>query len=127
MGCRPAGESKSQGICRTSCGCKLNKGNPCCYLFSEEHVSSIRDSCSALDHQSLDLVILGQVMASVKTSQTIEHRGYTPNERERSITFFFHEGIKVTYYWCYGYLSFIRTLSLTGHFAYPQALPCIVL
>ena len=43
----------------SGCGCTKAKGKPCCEHFSQEFVTSMRQSCAELTHTELDMTILG--------------------------------------------------------------------
>ena len=93
-------DKKEEEIVKTfvveGCACNLNGGNGCSKFFSEEHYQSMRNQCVKRDHDSLDLLIMGQIMANTTQSSTvIEHTTRCDKERERVTTQFFHQGKKV--------------------------------
>ena len=63
---------------RTGCGCRWS----CCSKFDRAHYQKMRDQCSELTHDELDLVLMGQIMATTVTN-------------ERNSSHFFHLGEKV--------------------------------
>ena len=65
-------EDKVVNFLGTGCGCTLYFGGPCNKGFSAEHLRSIRSQCQDLDHTSLDLVLLGQIMATNSHSSTVQ-------------------------------------------------------
>ena len=89
-------KQKIRDFMDTGCGCTVNKGKPCFNQFSETHYSSIvlcvnkgkpsfnqfsethystmRNNCAELDHNSLDIVIISQIMASTNISEFLEIR-----------------------------------------------------
>ena len=73
------------------CACNLNGGNGCSKFFSQEHYQSMKNQCVELDHDSLDLLIMGQIMATT----IFEHTTRCDKERERVTTQFLHQGKKV--------------------------------
>ena len=77
----------------SGCGCAKAKGQPCLRQFSPEYVKSVRESCAELTRGELDMVILGQLMASVNTSTTVSTTArHEASEREKSYTIFTHQG-----------------------------------
>ena len=79
----------------TRCGCGSYRNGPCSRAFSVDHYEFIRSQCQALDHLTLDFVIFGQIMASISTSTTIQHRGHQVKDREKIRTHFMHQGVNV--------------------------------
>ena len=55
----------------SGCGCTKTKGNPCCEHFSQEYVTSRRQSCAELTHTELDMAILGQIAACSNISSRV--------------------------------------------------------
>ena len=71
------------------CGCSKR----CSSQFSTEHVISVRASCAELSNSELDMAILGQLMASVNTSQAVSTAGrHKEDERKKAYTSFSHQG-----------------------------------
>ena len=79
----------------STCNCTTYKGGPCNRAFSIEYIRSIRDQCLSLDRQSLDLVLMGQLMANVRRSTSLTNRTHCTKQREREHTTYYHQGIKV--------------------------------
>ena len=77
------------------CGCALFNGRGCCYAFTREHITSIRDQCSSFKRHDLQNILFGHVMATVKASDIVENRGHDTKNRERMGVNFMHEGMKV--------------------------------
>ena len=65
-------EDKVANFLGTGCGYTLYFGGPCNKAFSAEHLQTIRSQCQDLDHTSLDLVLLGQIMATNSHSSTVQ-------------------------------------------------------
>ena len=77
----------------SGCGCAKAKGQQCLRQFSPEYVKSVRESCAELTWGELDMVILGQLMASVNTSTTVSTTArHEASECEKSCTIFTHQG-----------------------------------
>jgi len=55
----------------TGCGCRKVKGAPCFRQFSLSYVEEFRASCVELTPAELDMVIMGQLMAGMNTSDTV--------------------------------------------------------
>ena len=66
------------------CGCRYFDGCEYSSAFTREHISSIRDQCSTMTRSDLQNVLFGHVMATVRTSTTVENRGCPSKERERT-------------------------------------------
>ena len=79
----------------STCNCTTYKGGPCNRAFSIEYIRSIRDQCLSLDHQSLDLVLMGQLMANLRRSTSLTDRTHSNKQREGEHTPYYHQGIKV--------------------------------
>ena len=45
------------------CGCKINKSSSCHTQFPIEHYKKMRNECMELTKESLDCLIVGQIMA----------------------------------------------------------------
>ena len=54
--------------------------------------------CAELDHESLDFLIMGQLMSNTSISSKTHHHIQPPDERQRVSTAYYHQGIKVCYY-----------------------------
>ena len=82
----------------SGCGCTKAKGKPCCEHFSQEYVTSMRQS-SELTHTELDMTILGQIAACSNISSRVSSgmlstgRGrHKEADREKGYTAFTHQG-----------------------------------
>ena len=77
---------------RATCGCSKANGKPCSTLFSEEHYADLRAQAAFLTHEQLDLVILGSVMATIHTDDSILHGRHKPAKRQKTMMTFMHHG-----------------------------------
>ena len=57
-------EDKVANFTQSGCGSTLYYGDPCSTAFTADHLCNIRSHCQELDRSSLDLVLLGQIMAT---------------------------------------------------------------
>ncbi len=75
------------------CGCTLRNGQDCCQKFSANHIADTHSQCAALSHDELDMLILGQLMALINTSDTVvtESR-HSSKHREHTYTTYSHGG-----------------------------------
>ncbi|XP_064390673.1 uncharacterized protein LOC135338462 isoform X2 [Halichondria panicea] len=68
------------------CGCHKNKGTDCSKHYTIEYLLAMRCSCFELTKHDLDMVLLGQLMASMNMSEQVvtesRHPG-TPRKRVR--------------------------------------------
>ena len=95
---RPVDEQEEDKIKRfveIGCGCQSNSELNCSSLFSLSHYREIRNSCAELDHDSLDLVVMGQLMALTTNSTTVTDKNDQAQERQRQSTVYMHLGQKV--------------------------------
>ena len=76
----------------TGCGCQLYKKGPCIGAFTTDHIKTTRNSCAELDKESLDMLVLGHIVAMNVSSDL---KKTTSKERLRSSSAYFHQGIKV--------------------------------
>ena len=76
------------------CGCTLFNGTSCSTNVSLDYYQIKRNECAELDHDSLDLVIMAQIMAN-SSDGSVRHRGRETHDRKRMATQFFHNGKKV--------------------------------
>ena len=68
-------DRKVDSFIRKSCGCQLGlKCNPCSGLFTKEEILDQRLDCLALEKSELDMVILGQLQAFSKDTETEQER-----------------------------------------------------
>ena len=87
----------------TGCSCSTN----CSSQFSCEYIREMRSSCLSLTCNELDMAILGQLMASSNTSDTVEvSSGHLQKGRERAHTTYYHCGEKV----CHKTYCFLHTV-----------------
>ena len=71
------------------CGCN----NKCSAQFSMVYIRDMRAQCYDLSHGELDLVILGQLVASTNVSdKVVAESGHLEKERQRQYTTFHHAG-----------------------------------
>ena len=80
-----------------SCGCKRANGKPCSTLFSKEHYQDIRWHCVELTRDELDLVLMGQIMATLSNdtlTQGAKFRHSAPQRKISSMAFF-HGGHQI--------------------------------
>ena len=80
------------------CTCTLGPdGSPYCHQFSKEQYRDIRSQCAELSHAELDMVIMGQIMATTSSSDLTRHSltHCKKENRQRSYTSFYHQGLRV--------------------------------
>ena len=77
------------------CGCTLNNVM-CSSMFSIDHISSVRDQCNSFERSELNNILLGHIMATVRTSDTTNKVRNPSTTRIRNTTSLYHEGQKVT-------------------------------
>ena len=78
---------------RKGCSCTKWSGKPCSQQFTTEHVKTLRLSFKELTRNELDLVLMGQLMATANTSDTIVDKHHRAQERKRSYNkTFYHHG-----------------------------------
>ena len=81
---------------REGCGCEVLCGSPCYTQFPASHYREMRNYCAELNRDSLDLVVMGHVMALTSTSEETKGR---KTERKKCISPFISEGkVYVSYY-----------------------------
>ena len=73
---------------RRGCSCTKWDGKPCSQQFTTEYVKSLRLSFKELTRNELDLVLMGQLMATANTSDTIVDKHHKAQEKACS-----HNGI----------------------------------
>jgi hypothetical protein len=72
----------------TGCGYHKLKGAPCSQQFSLSYVEEFRGTCA-----ELDMVIMGQLMAGMNTSDIVSTLGrHKDDDREKCYTTFTHQG-----------------------------------
>ena len=60
-------EQKVTKFHKDICGCKLVNGGPCSASFTKEDLCAAGNQCFGLDDQSLDYLLMGQIMAGTST------------------------------------------------------------
>ena len=71
------------------CGCS----NECSTYFSAEHYQTLRDACSEMIRDELDLVVLGQIMSFVHNTGVVGPQSkHAPSPRQRHRVEFAHHG-----------------------------------
>ena len=86
-------ESKIDHFYSTTCGCL----KACIKQFTREHVRLTRANVAQLSRSDLDMVLLGQVMASTHCSQLPQNATDDPDQqvkRKRNSVIFYHQGKK---------------------------------
>ena len=77
----------------TGCGCRKAKGAPCFRQFSLSDVEEFRASCAELTRAELDMVIMGQLMAGMNSSEIVSTTArHKDDDREKCYTTFTHQG-----------------------------------
>ena len=77
----------------TGCGCHKLKVTPCSRQFSLSYVEEFRASCAELTPAELDMVIMGQRMAGMNTSDIVSTLArHKEDDREKCYTTFTHQG-----------------------------------
>lgn len=65
-------------------------------MIKREHYEEIRDQCASLTKDEVDLVLLGQIMASIHLGNVVGPSSkHSPSPRERSRVDFYHHGRKL--------------------------------
>lgn len=78
------------------CGCQLGKrGNPCCTMFTREEYEATMDQCAQLTKEQLDLIVLGQIMANIRTDDVGLRSRRSSSERQCANVPFYHHGVRV--------------------------------
>ena len=89
----------------TSVGCGCSK--KCSSQFSLSYIRDMRAQCYELSHNELDLVLLGQLVASTNTSEmVVVDSGHLGKERKKAYRTFHHAGKIV----CGKTLRFLHTI-----------------
>ena len=78
-----------------TCGCKLLDSGSCSLGFTKQHIGTVRDQCLSLDHQLLDSLLMGQIMAGTNVSLKARVSGPTTHSRQKPHTKFYHGGHRV--------------------------------
>ena len=89
---RPCDTEEEEMVAQfASAGCGCSK--KCSSQFSVDYVRDIRAQCYDLTHSELDMVLLGQLMASTNTiEKVVVESGHLEAERKRAYTTFYHAG-----------------------------------
>ena len=88
-------EDKVANFTQSGCGCTLYNGGPCSTAFTPDHLSSIRSQCQELDRSSLDLVLLGQIMATNSQSSLLQRSHQKSATRKKTRMSYYHQGIQI--------------------------------
>ena len=93
---QPTSDEKLEAFLEKGCGCKLNRGSECCYLFDDNYIHERRDQCNALSRDSLDMAIIAQISAFIAQDDVVgpSHR-HLPSPRHSTRVAFFHSGKKI--------------------------------
>ena len=78
-------------------GCKCTLGHnksPCCHLFSVDHYLSIRSSFAELSHDELDMMVMGQIMATCFHSSD-QSSSSAESSTSHNFQHFFHHGHRI--------------------------------
>ena len=73
-------EEKVLKFVQDKCCCQLNNNSSCSDLFHITHYREMRNQCAELDHDSLDLVVMSQMMALMSNSTTKRRKGNQTEE-----------------------------------------------
>ena len=92
------------------CGCDNGPNkSQCSLLFPIEHYRSLRSTFAELNHDELDLIVMGHIMAHTFQSSLLQgHHSYVPTERRITYSQFFHQGHHV----CQRTFLFIHTIGI---------------
>ena len=66
-----AEEMKVFKFSEKTCGCQLFNGQPCSGAFPVQHIEDVCNRCLSQEFTALDFVLLGQILANMKTSETV--------------------------------------------------------
>ena len=100
-------EDTVTGFMDTGCNCTMWKGKSCSLQFSKAEIDNVRSSCWALSHTDLDMVVLGQIMAtSCWSDVTDASYGHTPRPRKHNYMKYFHQGKSI----CSTMFRFLHTI-----------------
>lgn len=89
------------------CSCDLGPHKtPCCKSFSVDHYLSLRCAFAEMTHDELDMIVMGQVMATCHLSSTAESS--EAPEITRNIMRYYHQGVAV----CRRTFLFIHNIGL---------------
>ena len=106
-------------FCRLTCGCKKANGKPCSTLFPPEHFCDIRTQAALLDHEQLDVILMGSLMATVLERENVVDGRHKPIKRLKAHSSHMHHGYKVckkTYSFLYGVGVNCRLQSIKSHY-----------
>ena len=97
---------------RRGCGCQLISGEQCCKWFSIEYIQEVRSHCLSLTHDELDMVILGQIMATSNSiSSVVTTSRHVNKKRERQHNHYIHSGQRI----CRVMFRFFHTVGKKRH------------
>ena len=88
-------EDKVANFTQSGCGCTLYYGDPCSTAFTADHLSNICSQCHELDRSSLDLVFLGQIMATNCQSSLVHCSHQKSATRKKMRMSYYHQGIQI--------------------------------
>ncbi len=89
---RKTSDEKLADFLTKGCGCRLE----CHKFFDAEHYRDVRDQCSTLTREELDLVLLGQIMANIHVCDVVGPQSkHAPSPRQRARLDFRHHGRKI--------------------------------
>ena len=88
-----------QAFSTATCGCSKRNGSPCSSYFTAEELAGMRMSMAELQHDQLDLVILGHISAHHYSDETVGHRTNVEKlqrgERVKDYTSFFYQSHRI--------------------------------
>ena len=84
-------ETACQTFFNQGCGCQAR----CSEQFPELHYRAIRNDMAELSKQEMDLVIMGQLLATTRAGDSTSALRHPSKERDHSYTQFMHNGVKV--------------------------------
>ena len=89
---RPCDKTEDEVVAQfASAGCGCSK--KCSSQFSLDYIRDMRSQCYDLTHTELNMVLLGQLVASTNTSgKVVVESGHLGKERQRVYTIFYHAG-----------------------------------
>ena len=59
-------------------------------------LQSIHNDCSSMDHHALNNVLVGHIMATIRSSNIVENRGHPSKTRQKLESYFMHKGMQVS-------------------------------
>ena len=86
-------EDKCRTFLNQTCGCKLaSDKKPCSSQFFMDYVLDIRAQAAPLSRDELDLVLIGEIMASLHKEDTVKSGRHITTARQRKYTAHMHNG-----------------------------------